>query len=223
MYRKKVIQDALDAAEFDDKDSSTHTYSGTLEINDLVFYLRESSEDGPKSFEEYFVIIISYGTTVIASKVLSPDKKGEIMSNRSFKFTGLCTDFELDVTVYSIKVKESDKMNCGDLKMHKKGAQCPSTRNFFHLKDHKSPRRNSTTFDHASITSSVFDLWGMYKLRCSDLTKTDFRMHKVPLMSSLEDRFKANLVAQVELHNRTCGFLTVAFGKWFLLLSVSSL
>lgn len=117
--QKEAIQAALDAVEFEERDNnSCKTCSGTLELSEVIFYLKADSIDQqtPSKFNEHFVILVTSGKTVLSSKVLVSDKNGEIKSDKKFRVTALQTDFEVSVAVYSMKVEK----HANDAKNHKK-------------------------------------------------------------------------------------------------------
>lgn len=209
---KEAVQTAIDAAEFDEKEP-IQTCSGTLEISDLTFYIKSDStteqETPTKKIDEYFVIVVTSVKTVLASQVLVADNNGEVKSDKKFHLSELATYFGASVAIYSMKVKH-DKHNSKDHKKDRK-LPCPSTKSFFNLNSHKSSRRNLLVDNISSIKPSSFSLLGSCAIHCSDLEKTHFRMHHVPLSSSLEGYFTASLNGNVKLINRTSGFLTIGF------------
>ncbi|XP_030759785.1 anillin-like isoform X3 [Sitophilus oryzae] len=213
---KEEIQLAIDNVEYYGKNDNTDKYSGTLEISDIVYYLKGDAvtEMCPKKdYIEYFVVIIHSGKTVLSSKVLTADKNGEVKANKTFVLTDLCTNFNASVAVYSMKVGQVD--NAGeDTKLHHKKERksrkpCPSPRSFFNL-HHSSSRRNLYISEGGfTIKPSSFTLWGVCDIRCSDRDKTHFRMHHVPLCSTLEGYFTAVLETSVVLKNKSNGFITI--------------
>ncbi|CAG9764863.1 unnamed protein product [Ceutorhynchus assimilis] len=211
--QKEAIQTAIDAAEFEEKEP-TQTCSGTLEISDLTFYIKSDStteqESPTKKLDEHFVIVVTSGKTVLASQVLVADDDGNVKSDKKFHLSELATYFGASVAIYSMKVKHDKNLDSKHRKKDRK-LPCPSTKNFFNLHSHKSSRKNLLVDSISSIKPSSFTLLGSCAIRCSDLEKTHFRMHHVPLSSSLEGYFTATLNASVKLNNRTSGFLTIGF------------
>lgn len=190
------------------------TYSGSLQISNLIFNLKlDSNLESSKAFDDYYVVVITCGKTVLASKVLLPNKDGEVRADKTFLLEDLHTDFGVTVAIYSMRVKQLHDSNTAKHKKERKTA-CPSTKGLFHLSHHhKSSRRNLLVENSPSIKSSSFNLFGSYTLRCGDLDKTHFRMHHVPLSSCLEGVFSCHLTRKLDLKNRTSGFITLGYGK----------
>ncbi|XP_076268404.1 anillin-like isoform X2 [Rhynchophorus ferrugineus] len=215
---KEAVQAAIEISECIKSEKQTDRYSGTLQLSNIVYYLKGDivTEVGTKKdFDEYFVVIVRCGKTVLSSRVLTADKNGEVKVGNKFVLNGLRTSFDMTVSVYSMKVGHVD--NGEDAKsQHKKDRKtkpCPSPRSFFQL-HHTSSRRSLYIPDASfSIKPSAFTLWGMCNISCTDRHKTHFRMHHVPLCSSLEGYFTASLVPSVELTNKSTGFLTIGTEK----------
>lgn len=106
--QKEATQAALDLLQSGDKPNGNYPHSGTLQISELIFHLRKDhahEEQPAKKFEEYFVVLLASGKTVLASQVLLADDTGLIASEKLFEFTGLHTDFEVTISIYSLQVK----------------------------------------------------------------------------------------------------------------------
>lgn len=189
------------------------TYSGSLQISNLVFNLKLDSNLESSDFDDYYVVVITCGKTVLSSKVLLPNKDGEVRADKTFLLEDLHSDFGVTVAIYSMRIKHLQDKPSAKHKKERKTA-CPSTKGLFHLShNHKSSRRNLLVENSPSIKSSSFNLFGSYTLRCGDLDKTHFRMHHVPLSSCLEGVFSCHLTRKLDLKNRTSGFITLGYGK----------
>ncbi|XP_066147406.1 anillin-like isoform X2 [Euwallacea fornicatus] len=204
--QKELIQTALNAPEYTDL---FQTYSAVMEISNLVFYIKSdnySDEREPNDFDEHFVIVVSSGRTVLASKVLQANINGEVKPDKPFKLTGLRNDSAVRVAVYSIRVKQGHE----GVKTNK---ACPSPKGLFHLNRHhyKSQRKNLLVDNISTIKASSFNLCGSCTIDCGELQKGHFRMRNVPLSSSLEGFFTCSLKGNVILTNRTSDFLTIGF------------
>ncbi|XP_048518172.1 anillin-like isoform X3 [Dendroctonus ponderosae] len=211
--QKEATQAALDLLQFGDKPNENYPHSGTLQISDLAFQLRKdhaSEEEPAKKFEEYFVVLLTSGKTVLASQVLLADHTGVIKSEKHFEFTGLHTDFEVNVSIYSMQVKCGHSTD-GKHPKKERSLLSPYAKILFHLNSHKSSRRNLQVDNVSSIKPSSFTLWGSCVMCCADIQKTHFRLHHVSLQSSLDGQFTAALKGDVKLSNRMGGFLTIGF------------
>ncbi|KAL1501928.1 hypothetical protein ABEB36_007157 [Hypothenemus hampei] len=206
--RKEALQVVFDNGE--PPDTRVQTCLGSLDIFDLIFNIKASSFDEgapPKNYEEYFVIVLTCGKKVLASKVLIPNINGEVKEeDKTFQFKGLPTDFEISVAIYSIKIKSEERSNHN----HKeRRSSCPSAKGLFHS-SHKVSRRDLFVDHVTSIKPSAFSFCGSSTIRCSNLKKTHFRMQHVPLSSSLEPWFTASLRTNVKFLKRTTGLLSIA-------------
>ncbi|KAJ8938511.1 hypothetical protein NQ318_005175 [Aromia moschata] len=159
--------------------------SGEVTLSNLTFYPKEGRKDekSHRDFTEYFLAVLTCGSVVLASEILTADGKGVVEVARKFSFANLAIDFEISVCVYAMRVGN---------KIHQQQEQkktCSSPKRiFFHLR--RSTKKPKDPSDTVYIKPSSFHMWGKCDIRSSDLSRSGdegvlrLKMHHTPLGSS---------------------------------------
>lgn len=60
---------------------------------------------------EQFVVILTCGSTVLASDVIVARESGEVYTEKNFEFKKLPTDFEISICIYSMRLPNKSHHN----------------------------------------------------------------------------------------------------------------
>ncbi|KAJ8968138.1 hypothetical protein NQ317_007864 [Molorchus minor] len=189
------------------EDSDNSKCCGEITISDLTFHSKDCHKtDDHRDFIVHFLVIISCGTVVQASEVVTADDEGKIHVTKKFVFSDLAADFAISVCIYAMKIGNKVHQN------QNRKSNCPSPKKIFlHLKKKKYKVFNSVNY----IKTSSFSPWGKYEIRTRDLSKAKnnesvtLKLQKIPLNASLTDTFTLKINSELKLTNRTSGFLTI--------------
>lgn len=116
MITKDVLISEINAIEFNNyQNIDDPRNKGEIEVSSIKFLPNENNIDfinelDHDSIKEYFLVVLSSGGKVISSKVLTTDEKGLIEVDKSFIFKNLSADFEISFTVYSMLVKDRERL-----------------------------------------------------------------------------------------------------------------
>lgn len=109
---KETLISEINAIEFNNY-LNTHDprNKGEIEISAIKFLPNENNfdltnESEEEVFREFFLVVLSCGGKVIASKVVTSDEKGCLEIDKSFVFKNLSVDFEISFAVYSMLIKD---------------------------------------------------------------------------------------------------------------------
>lgn len=71
--------------------------------------------------KEWYVCILSHNTTVLASDAVLARQDGQIFFGKEFRFSDLLSDFEIDIKLYSLNVKNKLQRDIGasDLQLNR--------------------------------------------------------------------------------------------------------
>ncbi|KAJ8925579.1 hypothetical protein NQ315_009419 [Exocentrus adspersus] len=179
---------------------------GQVHFNNFKFLPRDEYKNNtPRELVEYFVLVLTCGSTVLASDVVAAGKDGVVDIDKNFAFNKLPLDFEISVCIYAMRIRN---------KSHNthEHSHCPLPKKILN-KNYKI--RNETLY----IRSSLFLPWGKCEIRGPDLLRAKsssgtsssitLKMHNIPLTSSLSGTFSVDVESSVKLFNRISGFLTI--------------
>ncbi|KAG5872884.1 hypothetical protein JTB14_034125 [Gonioctena quinquepunctata] len=184
--KKNLINEKLNQI-YNEETDNLHT-SIEITIKNLKFSKSGTVSDKyNKKCSWYFVCVLQSGTTTIASKVVESEAT-EIYFPDCFQFEGHTHDFEIDVSLYALVLKNDIK---------KKNKNC--------LK-----MTTSQLTDYAP-THSFFTLWGKTQMRTCQITQRaqNVYLSKDPAEASISNAFTADVETSLKINITMKGFLTI--------------
>ncbi|CAG9834514.1 unnamed protein product [Diabrotica balteata] len=176
--------------------------TGEVIFSDFALNLRPKPYDEKlQDCEEYFLLIMKCGKTVLSSDILR-EVKNSIYISKEYKFSELHSNFEVDIRVYSLAVENRDT---------NKDIYCPSPKSI--LKCNKNPK--PTRF--IPTENVAFTPLGKSCIKNTDIPKSkngQVQMKwKLLSNSSLQQTFNVKINSNFQLFNKLNGFLTLAIDR----------
>ncbi|XP_012261086.2 anillin-like [Athalia rosae] len=132
------------------------------------------TEAYPGDFEQWFVVVVSYGPSVWATRPIScPVTSPKIVFPGGYLLQNLNPNFKITVRIYSLKMRRSTFDYDAKYRLNRteKNSRCPSPKKLLKRNDKPlSPKQNHNEFN--MIRNTSFVLTGMLELYLHDLSLT---------------------------------------------------
>lgn len=169
---------------------------GTVFLSKL-FFPGMTFKRNDEEFTRWYVCVVTCGVKVFATTAVKANHEGQIVFPEEFKFEGLSSDFQIEVSLYCMKVKNAtreDSRSC--LKSLKK---------LFAL---TRSSRSTVPFPNDTRTTS-FILFCKAVIKIEDLNRNIFHMHQMPPGCLLQPVFRASFRGFITFPETFSGFLNI--------------
>lgn len=89
---------------------------GTVCLSKLFFPGRTVEQN--KEFTRWFVCVVSCGVQIFATTAVKADSDGNVVFGEEFEFHSLSSDFEIDVSLYGMKLKNANRNYSHESRFH---------------------------------------------------------------------------------------------------------
>lgn len=237
--KHQAIVDIIRKYEFSDHNEEDHQNQnqnsrGTITISNFNFHPEErnspkikKSTSNKKNVEhsdllnQWFVCIINCNEFTYATEAKMATKDGFVrFEDEVFRFEDLGMDFELKVSLYAIKLKNSLRNYSHESKYHlnkdlkTNSILCPPTPSASFLQHLTLTRSPPSTNNPPSIKHS-FIPFGTSILRVNSFKASNhYRLNKMPTISSnqLSGVFSADVKTELVVRSKGSGFMTIGQG-----------
>lgn len=203
--RKELLMAALNKSEMNGLVEEATSF-GSIELTNFHFPLKVDLT-ADKEYISHYLLALQCNDVLYTSDLVD-ESQDCINFTQKYVFNKLRPNFQIQLSVYCVRLKNNDKNFSHDAKFHLNRNTCPSPKKLFH----RSPKYKVVKVAQAT-RPSLFLLHGQVVVNIMNLSDDKLVLQNVKDSSNLLGNFTVQTKVDVHLTQKINGFLTIAMKR----------
>ncbi|XP_022908260.1 putative autophagy-related protein 11 isoform X2 [Onthophagus taurus] len=214
-HKNKMIQHEIEDVTYYSTIRTTCNYLGTFKIENLEFKIKEVYPKLNNDYSQWYVCVINRGTETLASSAVQAQEDGSVIFKEDFSFDYLPPDFEVGVSVFTLKVKKAkenrstlQRMKFFSFRRNPKPSATKTLTSRFSKTSLRSPNKEYALQTNP-IRQTSFLLLGETTITIKDVQKNKLSLTNLVNFANILENFSASMYTSVNIDETYSDFLNI--------------